>query len=164
MKRSAEALVFLPLLLAIAAMAIVGVTGVVPPTPTTFSIRLRRGVEVNPAFLTSRHLCDGSALRDTLDAHISAVPFPRRLERLDAFARQPERSGTQRDLAARPNVRACVRGRLGSGGGLIDARDAVAVLTDPIPFRFSIFLSRGAGPRALPGPPRPGAAPAGARA
>jgi hypothetical protein len=186
MKRSAEALVFLPLLLAIAAMAIVGLcgvaraepvqqftfqvdspragdlaaymhlrrfdtTGLVPPTPTDFSIRLPRGVEVNPAFLTSRHLCDGSALRDTLDAHISAVPFPRRLERLDAFARQLERSGTKRDLAALPNVRACVRGRLGSGGGLIDARDAVAVLTDPIPFRFSIFLSRGTTPDALAG-------------
>lgn len=186
MKRSAEALVFLPLLLVIAAMAILGLcgiaraepvqqftfqvdspragdlsaymhlrrfdtTGVVPPTPTEFTMRLPRGVEVNRAFLTSRYLCDGPALRDALDAHISAVPFPRRLERLGAFVRALERSGTKRDLAALPNVRACLRGRLGSGSGLVDARDAVAVLTDPIPFRFSIFLSRGTTPSAVAG-------------
>jgi hypothetical protein len=186
MKRSAEALVLLPLLLVTAAMAILGLcgiaqaepvqqfafqvdspragdlaaymhlrrfdsTGLVPPTPTDFAIRLPRGVEVNPAFLTSHYLCDGTALRDALDAHLSGVPFPRRLERLDAFARELKRSGTKRDLAALPNVRACLRGRLGSGGGLVDARDAVAVLTDPIPFRFSIFLSRGATPGAVAG-------------
>jgi len=186
MKRSAEALVFLPLLLAIAVTAILGLcgvaraepvqqftfqvvspragdltahmrlrrydtTGLVPPTPTDFSIRLPRGVEVNPAFLTSHYLCDGPALRDALDRHISTVPFMRRLERLDAFARALERSGRKRDLAALPNVRACAQGRLGSGSGLIDARDAVAVLTDPIPFHFSIFLSRGTTPDAVAG-------------
>lgn len=186
MRKSVEALVIVPMLLVIAAMAILGLcgsaraepvqqftfqvdspragdlsaymhlrrydtTGLVPPTPTDFSIRLPRGVEVNPAFLTSRHLCDGPALRDALDAHISAVPFMRRLDRLDAFARELERSGTKRDLAALPNVRACARGRLGSGKGLIDARDAIAVLTDPIPFHFWIFLSRGTTPGAVAG-------------
>src|SRR5215218_6767507 len=99
MKRSAEALVFLPMLLAIAAMAILGLsgiaraepvqqfsfqvmspraadltatmhlrrfdtTGLVPPTPTEFTMRLPRGVEVNRAFLNSRYQCDGPALRD----------------------------------------------------------------------------------------------------
>ncbi|HKG01663.1 MAG TPA: hypothetical protein VKB03_00665 [Conexibacter sp.] len=186
MKRSPEALVFLPMVLVVAAMAIVGLcgiaraepvqqftfqvhspragdltaymhlrrfdtTGLVPPTPTEFTMRLPRGVEINRTFLTSRYLCDGPALRDALDAHISAVPFPRRLERLGAFARTLERSGTKRDLAALPNVRACARGRLGGGSGLIDARDAIAVLTDPIPFHFSIFLSRGVTPNALAG-------------
>ena len=178
MKRSVEALVYVPMLLVIAAMAILGLcgtaraepvqqftfqvksprvgdlaaymhlrrydtTGLVPQTPTDFSMRLPRGVEFNPAFLTSRYLCDGEALRDALDAHLSAVPFVRRLERLGAFARQLQRSGTKRDLEALPNVLACARGRLGSGKGLIDAREAVPVLTDPIPFHFSIFLSRG---------------------
>jgi hypothetical protein len=186
MKRSAEALVFFPMLFVIAAMAVLGLcgiaraepvqqfsfkvdspqagdlavhvhlrrfdtTGLVPPTPTEFTMRLPRGVDVNRTFLTSRYLCDGPALRDVLDAHISAVPFPRRLERLGTFARALERSGTKRDLAALPNVRACARGRLGRGSGLIDARDAVAVLTEPIPFHFSIFLSRGATPGALAG-------------
>jgi hypothetical protein len=186
MKRSAEALVFLPMLFVIAAMAILGLcgiaraepvqqftfqvrtpragdlsaymhlrrfdtTGLVPPTPTEFTMRFPRGVELNRAFLTPRYLCDGPALRDALDAHISAVPFNRRLERLGAFARALERSGRKRDLAVLPNVRACARGRLGAGSGLIDARDAVAVLTDPIPFGFSIFLSRGLSPSALAG-------------
>src|SRR5690348_13033914 len=99
MKRSAEALVFLPLLLAIVAMAILGLCGIaraepvqqftfqvmspragdlavymhlrrfdtsglVPPTPTEFTMRFPHGVDVNSAFLTSRHLCDGPALRD----------------------------------------------------------------------------------------------------
>jgi hypothetical protein len=126
-------------------------TGLVPPTPTEFSMRLPRGVKVNPAFLTSRYLCDGPALRDALDVHPSRVPFNRRLERLDAFARELERSGGKRDLAVLPNVLACARGRLGTGSGLIDARDAVAVLTDPIPFHFSIFLSRGTTPDAVAG-------------
>ncbi|MFY9578370.1 MAG: hypothetical protein WAQ33_03525, partial [Gaiellaceae bacterium] len=45
----------------------------------------------------------------------------------------------------------CARGRLGSGSGLIDARDAVPILTDPIPFHFSIFLSRGTTPSAVAG-------------
>ncbi len=95
-------------------------TGLVPPTPTDFSMRLPRGVEVNPAFLTSRYLCDGPALRDTLDAHISAagVPFPRRLERLGAFAREagaqrhearPE-SAAERASRARGDVSAAVAG------------------------------------------------------
>lgn len=178
MKRSVEALVFVPMGLVIAGMAIFGLcgiaraepvqqftfqvqspragdlsafmhlrrydtTGLVPPTPTNFSMRLPHGVAFNPAFLTSRYLCDGEALRDTLDAHLSGEPFVRRLERLGAFARELERSGRKRDLKALPNVLACARGRLGSGKGLIDAREAVAVLTDPIPFHFSIFLSRG---------------------
>src|SRR5829696_5033669 len=41
-------------------------TGLVPPTPTEFTMRLPRGVEINRTFLTSRYLCDGPALRDAL--------------------------------------------------------------------------------------------------
>ena len=37
------------------------------------------------------------------------------------------------------------------GSGLIDARDAVRVLTDPIPFRFALFLSAGTIPGAVAG-------------
>ena len=100
-------------------------------------------------FLTSRYLCDGPALRDALDARPSGTPFTRRLTRLDAFARELARSRARRDRVALANVRACARGRIGGGTGLIDARDAAAVLTDPIPVGFSMFLSRGTIPGAV---------------
>src|SRR6185503_5894489 len=122
MKRSIEALVVVPMLLVIAAMAILGLcgiaraepvqqfsfqlsnprpddlavrvllrrfdtTGIVPPTPTEFSMRLPRGVGFNRAFLNARYLCDGIALRDALDAHPSGTPFNARLAHLDGFAR-----------------------------------------------------------------------------
>lgn len=184
MKRSIEALVIVPLLLAIVAMAVLGVCGIahavpvqqfafqltsprpddlavrlllrrfdtsggVPPTPTELSLRLPRGVALNRAFLTSRYLCDGRALRDALDAHPSGTPFNARVAHLDAFARELARSHAKRDRAALANVRACERGRLGGGTGVIDARDAIAVLTDPIPFGISIFLSRPTMPGAV---------------
>jgi len=184
MKRSIEALVIVPMLLTIVAMAILGVCGIaraepvqqfafqltsarpddiavrmllrrfdttggVPPTPTELSLRLPRGVALNRAFLTARYLCNGVALRDALDAHPSGTPFNTRVAHLDAFARELARSHAKRDRAALANVRACERGRLGGGTGTIDARDAIAVLTDPIPFGISIFLSRATVPGAV---------------
>ncbi|HEU4702098.1 MAG TPA: hypothetical protein VFS37_06400, partial [Conexibacter sp.] len=186
MKRSIEALVIVPMLLTIAAMAILGLCGIaraepvqqfafqltsarpdevavrvllrrfdttggVPPTPTEFAMRFPRGVELNRAFLTSRYLCDGRALRDALDARPTGASFAQRLAHLDAFVRELARSGSRRDRAALPNVRACARGRLGGGTGVIDARDAIAALTDPVPFGFSMFLSRGTVPGAVAG-------------
>ncbi|HEV7772906.1 MAG TPA: hypothetical protein VGO48_06450 [Conexibacter sp.] len=184
MKRSVEALVVVPMLVVIAAMAILGLcglaraepaqqflfqvknprpgdlgvrvhvrrfdtTGVVPATPTELSMRMPRGVGLDRAFLTPRYLCDGPALRDALDARPSGMPFTQRLAHLDAFARELARSHTKHDRAQLANVRACARGRLGGGTGLIDARDAIAVLTDPIPFGISMFLSRGTIPGAV---------------
>lgn len=124
-------------------------TGAVPPTPTELSIRLPRGVGLNRAFLTPRYLCDGPALRDALDAHPSGTPFTRRLAHLDVFARELARSRAKRDRAELANVRACERGRIGDGTGLVDARDVAAVLKDLIPFRISVFLSRGTIPGAI---------------
>ncbi len=126
-------------------------TGVVPPTPTQFALRLPKGVEVNRAFLGGDWFCDGPALRDALDAHPSGARFNDRLANLGAFVRELERSHAKRDRAVLPNVRACERARLGGGTGLIDARDAIAVLTDPIPVGFSMFLSRGTVPGAIMG-------------
>lgn len=186
MKRSIEALVVVPLLLVIVAMAILGLCGIarsepvqqfafqltspnpddlavrvllrrfdttggVPPTPTELSMRFPRGVALDRAFMTPRYLCDGRALRDALDARPTGAPFAVRLAHLDAFARELARSHTERDRAALANVRACERGRLGGGTGTIDARDAIAVLTDPIPVGFSMFLSRGTAPGAVAG-------------
>ncbi|MGB2694993.1 MAG: hypothetical protein WBD55_07385, partial [Dehalococcoidia bacterium] len=126
-------------------------TGAVPPTPTAFELRLPAGVRLNPAFLTARYRCDGDALRDALDARPSRTQFNARVAHLDAFARELARSHSKRDRAVLANVRACERARVGSGSGLIDARDAVSVLTDPIPFRFALFLSAGTIPGAVAG-------------
>jgi len=184
MKRSADALVVVPMLLVIAVMAVLGLwgtahadpaqqfavqvvspqpgdvtvrvlvrrydtSGLVPPTPTELAMRLPRGVALSRAFLTPRFECDGVALRDALDARPSGTPFNRRVAHLDAFARELARSHARRDRAALANVRACERGRLGGGTGVIDARDAIPVLTDPIPFGFSLFLGRPAAPGAV---------------
>lgn len=186
MKRSIEALVVVPMLLVIVAMAILGLcgiaraepaqqfafqvrgsapeklvtrvtlrmydtTGAVPPTPTEFTMRLPRGVAFDRAFLNRRWFCDGRALRDALDARPSGVPFVQRIAHLDDFVRELARSRAKRDRADLANARACERGRLGGGSGLIDAREALPVLTDPIPVGFSFFLSRGTVPGAVAG-------------
>lgn len=186
MKRSIEALVVVPMLVVIVAMAILGLcgiaraepvqqfgfqvqgstpaqftvhllvrrfdtTGAVPPTPTALELRLPAGVRLDPAFLTARYRCDGRALRDALDARPSGTPFVARLAHLGAFVRELERSGSRGDRAELPNARACERARLGGGTGVVDARDAIRVLTDPIPFSFSVFLSRPTMPGAIAG-------------
>jgi hypothetical protein len=128
-------------------------TGLVPPRPTAFGVRLPAGVRLSPAFLTARYRCDGGALRAALDARPTraGTPFDVRVAHLGVFARTLARSHAKRDRAALANVRACMRARLGSGTGLVDARDAIKVLVDPIPFRFSIFLSAGTVPGAVAG-------------
>lgn len=124
-------------------------TGVVPPTPTEYTMRLPRGVAFDRAFLNARYFCDGRALRDALDVRPSGVPFVQRIAHLDAFVRELARSHAKHDRADLANARVCERGRLGGGTGLIDAREALPVLTDPIPVGFSIFLSRGTVPGAI---------------
>jgi hypothetical protein len=57
-------------------------TGLVPPTPTAFELRLPAGVRINPAFLNARYRCDGRALRDALDARPSGTPFNVRVAHL----------------------------------------------------------------------------------
>jgi hypothetical protein len=126
-------------------------TGLVPPTPTEWSLRLPTGVEVDRAFLRGRWFCNGTALRDALDRHPSGVPFNDRIADLGPFIRELERSHAKRDRAALANARTCERARLGGGSGVIDARNALPVLVDPIPFGFSMFLSRGTVPGAIVG-------------
>jgi hypothetical protein len=126
-------------------------TGVVAPTPTGRSIRLPAGVHLDRAFLTRRYFCDGPALRDALDAHPSGTPFVRRLMNLKPFMRELARGHSKRDRAALANARVCERARLGIATGLIDARDALPVLVDPIPFSAALFLSRGTVPGAIVG-------------
>jgi len=117
-------------------------TGAVPPTPAALDVRFPAGVRLDPTFLTARYQCDGAALRDALDARPTGMPFDWRVAHLGAFARELSHSHARRDRAALAGVLACQRARLGGGTGLVDARAAIRVLTDPIPFRVSIFLSR----------------------
>lgn len=124
-------------------------TGLVPPTPTEYTMRIPNGVEVNRAFLGGDYFCDGPALRDALDRHPSGTRFTQRIANLKPFIRELSRSGARADRAALPNVRACERARLGGGTGLIDARDALRALDEPVPVGFSMFLSRGTIPGAI---------------
>lgn len=193
MKRSIEALVVVPMLLVIVAMAILGLcgiaraepvqqfgfqvggssparftlhltlqsfdtTGAVPQTPTSRELRLPAGVRLNPVFLDARYQCDVGALRDALDARPSGIPFNQRVAHLGALIRSLARSHAERDRAVLANARTCERARIGAGTGVVDARDAIKVLTDPISFGFSLFLSRGTVPGAIAGVTALGAA------
>jgi hypothetical protein len=124
-------------------------TGAVPPSPTARTLRLPRGFSLDRRFLDPRWLCDGRALRAALDARPSAEPFVRRVADLKPFIRELARSRDRADRAALANARACERGRLGAATGVIDARRALPVLQDPIPFGVSVFLGRGTIPGAI---------------
>lgn len=124
-------------------------TGAVFPSPTARTLRLPRGFSLDRRFLDPRWLCDGRALRDALDARPSATPFVQRVANLKPFIRELARSRDKADRGALANARACERGRLGTGTGVIDARRALPVLQDPIPFGVSLFLGRGTIPGAI---------------
>ncbi|MGB2711594.1 MAG: hypothetical protein WBC33_08755 [Conexibacter sp.] len=126
-------------------------TGVVPPTVVSSHLRLPAGVELRKQFLNARYFCDGPALRDALDTHPSPTPFTERLANLKPFIRELAGSRAKRDRKALANVRVCERARLGGGTGLIDARKVTDTLSDPIPVKFTEFLSRGTAPGAVAG-------------
>lgn len=126
-------------------------TGLVPPAPVESYLRLPRGAGIRKEFLNPRWYCDGPALRSALDARPSRTPFNQRVANLVPFIRSLARGETRADRAALANARVCERARLSRGTGLIDARDAIRVLTDPIPVGFSVFLSRPEAPSAVTG-------------
>lgn len=124
-------------------------TGAVFPSPTARTLRLPRGFSLDRRFFDPRWLCDGRALRAALDARPSAEPFVKRVADLKPFIRELAHSRDKADRAALANARACERGRLGTGTGVVDARRALPVLQDPIPFGVSVFLGRGTIPGAI---------------
>jgi hypothetical protein len=126
-------------------------TGAVPPPLTAFYLRLPVGAGLRQEFLTPRWLCNGRALRDALDAHPSATPFTRRIADLRPFIRSLVGSPAAAERRALANARACERGRIGEGTAQVDGRPIAKALTDLIPVRFSVFLSRGAVPGATAG-------------
>jgi hypothetical protein len=126
-------------------------TGAVLPARTEWTIRLPRGFSLDRSFLNARWLCDGRALRAALDARPTGQPFTQRLTDLKPLIRELGGSRATRHRAALANARACERGRLGGGVGVIDARNVLPLLNDPIPFVFSLFLSRGTIPGAIAG-------------
>jgi hypothetical protein len=117
-------------------------TGAVPPSPRSAYIHFPFGAGIRSAFRTAAYRCDGPALRLALDTRPSRVQFAQRIADLRPFIRSLERGSSRADRAALANARVCERSRLGSGTGLIDARNITPVLADPIPVRFTAFLSR----------------------
>lgn len=119
-------------------------TGAVPPQPTESYLRLPVGATLRKEFLNKSYFCDGKALRDALDRDLldSGTPFTKRVADLRPFIKRLSKSKSPVDRRALANAEACQRGRLGSGTAQIDARDAIKALTDPLPAKFSMFLSR----------------------
>ncbi|HMJ02230.1 MAG TPA: hypothetical protein VK506_04770 [Conexibacter sp.] len=126
-------------------------TGAVPPTPTETYIRLPAGAGVRKEFRTRQYECDGPALRLALDTRPSRTQFAERVANLKPFIRSLEGGRSRADRAALANARVCERSRIGGGSGLIDARRVTPVLSEPIPVRFSVFLSRPRAPGAVVG-------------
>jgi hypothetical protein len=126
-------------------------TGAVPPPMTAFYARIPAGIGVPRPFLRSRYYCNGPALRLALDARPTGAPFAARVANLRPFIRSLAHSRSRADRAALANARVCDRARLGGGTALIDGRRVTAALSDLIPVRFSIFLSRGTVPDAIAG-------------
>jgi hypothetical protein len=112
-------------------------------------LRLPRGASLAKPFLDGRWFCDGQALRATLEAQPSGLPFAQRLGDLKPLIRALEHGGGKRRRAALANARACERARVGAGTGTVDARPGIPSLLDPIPFVISLFLSRGTVPGAI---------------
>jgi hypothetical protein len=117
-------------------------TGAVPPGPTEAFVRFPAGADIHDAFRGPRWQCDGPALRLALDTRPSPTQFADRIKDLRPFIRSLARGRSRSDRAALANARACERSRIGSGTGLIDARNVTPVLADPIPVRYTAFLSR----------------------
>lgn len=117
-------------------------TGGVPPALIENSVRLPAGSTLRRQFLTKRFFCNGARLRDDLDKRPSGTPFTERVRNLKPFIRELSKSTRRSDRRALANALACDRGRIGNGTAMIDARGAIPILTDLIPAKFSLFLSR----------------------
>ncbi len=126
-------------------------TGAVPPPLTDYYVRLPRGASVRRQFLVPRYQCNGPALRDALDAHPSGIPFTRQIADLRPFIRSLVHSRSRADRAAVANATVCERSRVGGGTAQIDARHVTPVLSQLVPVRFAVFLSRGTAPGSIGG-------------
>ncbi len=126
-------------------------TGAVPPPLTEYYVRLPRGASVRRQFLVPRYQCDGPALRDALDAHPSTIPFTQRIANLRPFIRSLAHSRSRADRAALANATVCERSRIGDGTAQIDARRVAPVVSELVPARFAVFLSRGTAPGSIGG-------------
>jgi hypothetical protein len=128
-------------------------TGAVPPMLIEQYLRAPAGAVLRREFLNRGWYCDGPALRDALnlDFASSGIPFTKRVADLRPFIRRLSRSRLPRDRKALKNAQICERARIGGGSVVIDARDAVRVLNEPVPGRFSLFFSRPTAPGAIAG-------------
>lgn len=128
-------------------------TGAVPPMLTEQWLRAPAGSVLNRAFLNRGWFCDGPALRDALnrDLEASGIPFTKRIADLTPFIRKLSRRRSRRDRRDLANALVCDRARIGDGSVVIDARDAVRALNEPVPGRFALFFSRPTVPGAIAG-------------
>lgn len=126
-------------------------TGAVPPPLTDYYVRLPRGASVRRQFLVARYQCNGPALRNALDAHPSGIPFTQQIANLQPFIHSLAHSRSRADRAAVANATVCERARVGGGTAQIDARRVTPVLSDLVPVRFAVFLSRGTAPGSIGG-------------
>jgi hypothetical protein len=128
-------------------------TGAVPPMLTEQYTRSPAGAVFNRAFLNKGWYCDGPKLRDDLNRDLasSGIPFTKRVADLTPFIRKLSRSRSARDRKALANAKTCDRARIGSGSVVIDARDAIRALDEPVPGKFAMFLSGPTAPGAIAG-------------
>lgn len=127
-------------------------TGGVPPSPTSYFLRIPKGATLRKEFLTRRFFCDGPALRTAIDTmDFSGVPFTKRILNLKPFIRTLQRTKGARARKAVANVQACDRGRIGGGTAKVDARNVSPKLDRLIDVTFATFFSGPTEPGAIAG-------------
>jgi hypothetical protein len=127
-------------------------TGGVPPSPTSFYLRIPKGATLRREFLNKRFFCDGPKLRTDIDTmDFSGTPFTRRILNLKPFIRMLARHRDRASRRALANAQACDRGRIGGGTARVDARGVTPKLDRLIDVTFATFFSRPTTPGAVAG-------------
>jgi hypothetical protein len=112
-------------------------TGDAPPALSEAFLRLAKGMTIKPEFLQPSRLCDTAKFAGFLFQKLP--PGTTYAQRLDAFPKGIARIEKPLNAGAREIVETCRGAFLGRGKATVDARP---LYPDPIPARFSLFLTK----------------------
>ena len=113
-------------------------TGDAPPALSEAFLRLAKGMTIKPEFLRPSRLCDTAKFAGYLFQKLPAGTTY--AQRVDAFPQGASRASRSRcTTGARDIVETCRGAFLGRGTATVDARP---LYPDPIPARFSLFLTK----------------------
>jgi len=112
-------------------------SGEPPPLLTSNTVRFAAGVNIRKEFMNSTYQCEVAKLRDAL---LSVQEDGYFFKRLDKLAATYKRIRARLAPDARKVVETCIRGQIGAGTVVVDAR--TVGLPDPLPAKLYLFLSK----------------------